>query len=192
MCDLISEHASIMDINAGEQLIEAGGYIKYAPLVCSGALKVMRSDDNGDEIFLYYIERGNTCAMTFSCCMAEAPSEVSAVAEDDSTILAIPKHLLPAWFATMRPWQDFVLQTYNQRFQELLNTIDEVAFHNLDTRLSEYLQKKARVQQSSTLAITHQEIAQDLFTSREVISRLLKQLEKKGVIRLERNRVDIL
>lgn len=185
----LEERGRFMNVSRGERLIEIGGYVKFMPLVISGAIKVMREDENGDEIFLYYLLPGQTCAMTLNCCMANNPSEITAIAVEDTTCLAIPVELMDSWLRKHRSWQNFVLNTYGMRFQELLNTIDSIAFLQLDERLLNYLKEKSQVANTEIIETTHQQIAYDLHSSREVISRLLKQLEKRGVIELQRNKV---
>ena len=185
----LEEKGRYMEIARGEHLIDIGGYVKFMPLVVSGAIKVMREDENGDEIFLYYLLPGQTCAMTLNCCMANQPSEITAIAEEDTTCIAIPVELMDDWLRNHRTWQNFVLTTYSMRFQELLSTIDSIAFLQLDERLLKYLREKSTIAGTNVLQTTHQQIAYDLHSSREVISRLLKQLEKRGVIELQRNKV---
>ena len=188
----IVEYGQYRDVPAGQRLIEAGSYIKFMPLVISGAIKVMREDEEGREVFLYFLYPGQTCAMTLSCCSVNKPSEISAVAEFDTTFIAIPVEVMDKWFRKHRNWQNFVLNTYNDRFNELLSTVDSIAFQQLDQRLIKYLSDKAELQGEDIIETTHQQIAQDLNSSREVISRLLKHLERSGQIKLGRNKVQLL
>ena len=159
------------------------------PLILSGAIKVLRVDDNGDELLLYFLEPGDTCAMTMSCCLGHTKSEIKAVAELDTELLMIPVQKMEEWTATYKSWRNFVFQSYHNRLQELLNTVDTIAFLNMDERLLKYLNEKVKVSGDTTLQTTHQEIAYDLNTSRVVISRLLKKLETMKKIELKR--VDI-
>ena len=183
---------SIREVKAGEELIRTGSYIKFMPLVINGAIKVMREDEEGDEVFLYFLNPGQTCAMTLSCCSVNKPSEITAVAEYDTQFITIPVAVMDEWFRKHRNWQNFVLNTYNDRFNELLATVDSIAFQQLDERLLKYLQDKVELQGDEVVNTTHQQIAYDLNSSREVISRLLKQLEKNGVIALGRNKIKVL
>ena len=192
LIEAIEEHGRYMKVPAGDSLIDIGGYIKFMPLVVTGNIKVMREDNNGDEIFLYYLRPGQACAMTLNCCMANKPSEVSAIAVDDTEFIAIPVELMDEWLRKFRSWQNFVLNTYSNRFMELLATVDSIAFLQLDERLLKYLQEKAQISGTQELSTTHQDIAYDLNSSREVISRLLKQLEKRGMIELGRNKVKLM
>lgn len=188
----LSTYATLKEFKAGEHLIDMGNYIKFMPLVVDGAIKVMREDEDGREVFLYFLYPGQTCAMTMSCCSVNKPSEITAVAEYDTILIAIPVEVMDTWFRKYRNWQNFVLNTYNNRFNELLNTLDGIAFRQLDERLLHYLRHKADLQGNEIIETTHQQIAYDLNSSREVISRLLKQLEKKGMIELGRNKITLL
>jgi len=192
LIEAIISHGRFMKVPEGEYLIDIGSYIKFMPLVLEGNIKVMREDDSGDEIFLYYLRPGQACAMTLNCCMANKPSEVSAIAVEETSFIAVPVEVMDAWLRKYRSWQNFVLNTYSNRFNELLATVDSIAFLQLDERLLKYLQEKASVLGSREMTTTHQDIAYDLNSSREVISRLLKQLEKRGLIGLSRNKVTML
>ena len=187
----IEEQGRIMEVPAGMTIMDIGGYIKVMPLVTKGAIKVLREDENGDELFLYFLYPGQSCAMTVQCCMANAPSAVRAIAEDDTELIALPVEVMDKWLQEHISWKNFVLNTYSERFTELLNTIDSIVFQNLDERLMDYMKEKAKIAGSRIIKTTHQEIAYDLHSSREVISRLLKQLEKKGGIKLGRNKVEL-
>lgn len=187
----LEEHAEILHVSEGDTLIEIGGYARFMPLVTAGALKVVREDEHGNEVFLYFLYPGQSCAMTVQCCMVDLPSEIRAVAEADTELIAIPKRLL-ADLMKLRVWNDFILGAYNQRFTELLRTIDGLVFQRLDDRIMDYLMGKTKISGNHTIHTTHQEIAIDLNSSREVISRLLKQLEKRGDIKLGRGSIEVL
>jgi CRP/FNR family transcriptional regulator, anaerobic regulatory protein len=192
LIEAIEQCGRYMKVPSGESLIDIGSYIKFMPLVLEGNIKVMREDDNGDEIFLYYLRPGQACVMTLNCCMANKPSEVSAIAVTDTSLIAVPVEVMDEWLRKYRSWQNFVLNSYSNRFNELLVTIDSIAFLQLDERLLKYLEEKSSVSGTRELNTTHQDIAYDLNSSREVISRLLKQLEKRGMIELGRNKVKLL
>lgn len=193
--DLIQEIANVAiyrEVEAGAILIDFGQYINSMPLLLHGAIKVLREDEEGDELLLYFIEKGDTCAFSLSCCMGHKQSEIRAIAEIDSQLLMIPVQKMEEWMGTYRSWRNFVLNSYQSRLNEMLDTIDTVAFRKLDQRLLQYLREKSRIAGSDTIAITHQEIAQELYTSRVVVSRLLKGLEKLHKIEMQRNRIKIL
>ncbi len=179
-------------VNEGVELIDIGNEIKFMPLVISGAIKILREDDNGDELALYFIEQGDTCAMTITCCLGSTKSKIRAIAETETELLMIPIQKIGDWMNKYKTWQNFILQSYHERMQELLEAIDTIAFLNMDERLLKYLKGKAIVNKSELIQVTHKEIANDLHTSRVVISRLLKALEKKGRIELRRNQIHLL
>ncbi len=187
----IEKHGIHKEVKAGDVIMEYGQFIKSVPLILNGCIKVMRQDDEGKELFLYYLYPGETCAMSLTCCMANQKSEIRAVAEEDSEFITIPIQYLDLWMHDYTDWKNLVMQTYGNRFRDLLNTIDNIAFRNMDERLEEYLFSKTQALQTQMLNTTHQEIATELGTSREVISRLLKQLEKKGKIILGRNKIEV-
>lgn len=188
----INKVGELKNIKAGEKLIEIGDYIRSMPLLVSGAIKILREDNNGDELILYFLERGDTCAMTLSCCMGQSKSEIRAVAETDAEIIMIPVQKMDEWMRTYRSWQSFILQSYHSRMTELLEAVDTIAFLNMDERLLKYLKDKAMVNHNDEIQVTHQQIAHDLHTSRVVISRLLKSLERSGTIKLNRNNIKVL
>ena len=179
-------------VNEGTELIDIGGDIKFMPLIISGAIKILREDENGDELALYFIEQGDTCAMTITCCLGNSKSNIRAIAERETELLMIPVKKIGEWMNTYKSWQSFILQSYHERMQELLEAIDTIAFLNMDERLLKYLKDKAIVNRGEVIHVTHKEIANDLHTSRVVISRLLKSLEKKKIIKLSRNQIQLL
>ena len=193
--DLLQEINNVgtyRDISEGHQLIEIGDYIRSMPLLISGAIKILREDTNGDELILYFIERGDTCAMTLSCCIGHSKSEIRAVAETDTTLIMIPVQKMEEWLGKYKSWRNFILQSYHDRLSELLQAIDTIAFLKMDERLFKYLKDKAMVNHDDMIHVTHQEIAQDLHTSRVVISRLLKKLSLNGKIELHRNNIKVI
>ena len=179
-------------IKEGEPIIRVGEFIKSTPLITDGLLKVIRQDDDGREILLYYLNGGDTCVMTVTCCMHQEKSKIKAIAEKDSKIILIPLHYMDDWMRNFRTWRNFILQTYSARFEEMLATLDQTAFQSLDTRLIKYLNDKKEVLETNDFNITHQQIATELNSSREAISRLLKKLEGLNVIKLGRNKIKIL
>ncbi|WP_452227825.1 MULTISPECIES: Crp/Fnr family transcriptional regulator [unclassified Lacinutrix] len=188
----INNVGTYKDIPEGFKLIEIGDYIKSMPLLVSGAIKILREDKDGDELLLYFIEQGDTCAMTLSCCLGNSKSEIRAIAETDTKLIMIPIAKMEEWLGKYKSWQQFVLQSYHNRMTELLEAIDTIAFLKMDERLFKYLKDKAMVNHNEVIVVTHQEIARDLHTSRVVISRLLKALENLGKIELHRNSIKIL
>jgi CRP/FNR family transcriptional regulator len=177
---------------ANTTIIDIDNYIVSIPLVVEGAIKILREDDDGNELVLYYIERGDTCAMTLSCCMGQTKSKIRAVAETDVTLLMLPKQKMKEWLTKYNTWQEFILQSYHNRLQEFIEALDTIAFLNMDMRLLKYLRDKAMVNSNDLIHTTHKEIADDLHTSRVVVSRLLKGLEKENKIELYRNQIRVI
>lgn len=188
----ISEVGIYKEIDSGAKLIEIGDYIKSMPLLIEGAIKILREDEKGDELILYFIEQGDTCAMTLSCCLGSSKSEIRAIAETDTKLIMIPVEKMESWLSKYKTWQKFILQSYHDRMTELLEAVDTIAFFKMDERLFKYLKDKAMVNHNEVITVTHQDIANDLHTSRVVISRLLKKLEINGKIELSRNSIKIL
>ena len=188
----ILEHGIEKEYGTGEVLINYGQFIKSIPLVLAGRIKIMREDKSGRELFLYYLKPGETCAMSLTCCMANSKSEITAIAEEDSIVIMVPVRLMDAWTAKYTSWKNMVMTTYQSRFNELLNTIDGIAFYKLDDRLMSYLAEKSKTVTHNIINNSHQEIARELGTQREVVSRLLKKLEKDGLVKLGRNKIELL
>ena len=188
----IEEVGLMSSFQSGEKIIEIGQYIKGMPLLLSGAIKILREDTNGDELLLYYLEPGDTCSMTMACCFGDTKSEIRAIAETDIELVMIPVRKMEEWISKYRSWRNFVFESYHNRLNELLVTVDGIAFKNLDQRLVDYLKKKSEITNDNNVKSTHQEIAYDLHTSRVVVSRLLKKLEGMGKIELHRNHITIL
>ena len=188
----ISEVANIMSFDKNDIIIDIGESLKQIPLLINGNIKVLRENKNGEELLLYVLESGDTCAMSLTCCMAKSASKIRAVADEDTNVIMIPLKYMQLWFNTNQSWRNFILESYQERFDEMLETIDSIAFLKMDARLYKYLTDKVKLTASTTLNITHQEIAEDLHTSRVVISRLLKQLENEEKIKLGRHKIEIL
>jgi len=187
----IIAHGRLMTIPEGEYMMDIGSPIRSIPMIVSGTVKVMREDDEGRELLLYYLKGGETCAMSLTCCMDGRRSEIRAVAMEEVTIISLPVQFMDEWMA-YRDWRAFVMRTYARRFEELLETIDNIAFRRMDERLEDYLRNKVESTGAKMLHVSHQEIATDLNTSREVVSRLLKQMEHSGMVKLGRNKIEVL
>ena len=188
----IQEAGIAKNYKANSTIIEIGDYIKNMPLLLSGAIKILREDENGEELVLYYLEKGDTCAITLSCCMGETKSNIKAITETDVELIMLPKSKMSTWLSKYKTWQSFILQSYHNRVNELLEAVDTIAFLKMDQRLYKYLKDRAMVINSENITTTHKEIAEDLHTSRVVISRLLKKLENEHKIKLFRNSIKIL
>lgn len=175
-----------------EEIVQAGEFPKWIPMVTRGAIKVSRAGVEDEEIFLYYLFPGQTCAMTLNCCMVEKPSEIRAVAEAGTEYIGLPRQKISEWINQYDDWRNFTLESYDERYQNLMETVDAIAFHRLDERLLQLLRDKSIALGSPSVDVTHRQLAEDLHSSREVISRLLKQLERKGQVELHRNKIELL
>jgi CRP/FNR family transcriptional regulator len=185
----INQVGTFKDIPEGFKMMEIGEYVRSMPLLVSGVIKILREDNDGDELLLYFLERGDTCAMTLTCCLGQTKSEIRAIAETDAKLIMIPIQKMEEWSAKYKSWRSFVFESYHNRLNEMLDTIDSIAFLKMDERLIKYLKEKSRVSKDGIVNNTHQEIAYELHTSRVVVSRLLKKLENIGKIELHRNHI---
>ena len=192
LIDEIAQVATLKDFNEGDVLIDFGDYIKKMPLLISGAIKILREDFDEGELLLYFIEKGDTCAMTMACCIGDAKSEIRAIAETKGQVVMIPVNFMEEWLGKYKSWRNYVFNSYNNRLKEMLSAIDNLAFMNMEERLVSYLSEKSKINATSEIKNTHQEIAYDLNTSRVVISRLLKALENQEKIKLHRASIEIL
>ncbi len=171
-------------------LIREGQFITSFPLVLKGLIRVTRNNDDGNELLLYYLKPNEVCAMSLTCCMTNLTSNVKAVVEEDTEVIMLPVEMLDTWICKYPGWKQFVMQTFQNRFRELINTIDTIAFLKLDERLIRYFTDRYKQTRATKINETHQDLALRLNTSREVISRLLKKLENEGKIKLSRNFID--
>ncbi len=182
----------IKKVNEGDTIISLGQPIVYMPIVLEGTLKVSMTDDAGKELLMYYLNAADGCAMTFTCCMQEQKSEIMAVADEDSELWLIPVEYMDKWMQKYPSWKSFVMLTMQNRFYEMLRALDMVAFNSLDTRLLNYLKEKSKNTGKTVINISHEQIANDLASSRVVISRMLKKLENEGRVLLYRNQIKLL
>jgi CRP/FNR family transcriptional regulator len=185
-------HGEVRHYKEGDIILDYGKYIRMMPLILKGTIKVLRMDENGKEILLYYLSSNESCSMAYSCCVEAKKSEVKAIAEEDVELLAIPHAQLDNWLCKYSSWKNYIMRSFNERFLELLKSIESIAFHKLDERLIHYLKGRHRLSGSSVIKASHYVIAEELATSRVVISRLLKQLENEGKILLYRNEIRLM
>ncbi|MFD2903024.1 Crp/Fnr family transcriptional regulator [Sphingobacterium anhuiense] len=188
----IEQVAIIKKFKAGEVIIDIGQYIKFMPLLLDGVIKIIREDKKEGELLLYFLEKGDTCSMSIVCCIGAKKSEIRAIADTDTTVAMIPNQYLDGWMGHYKSWRNFILESYSNRLNEMLTTVDNIAFSQMDVRIMNYLKEKATIIQSQDIGITHQVIANDLNTSRVVVSRILKSLENQGRILLQRNNIRLL
>ena len=185
----ILKNGSIREVGAGETLLRVGQTIRSIILILEGLVKLYREDEEGKEFFIYHLDAGQACSLSMVCAAKHETSEVLAKALTDATVLTIPLEFMEEWMTRYKSWYQFVIASYRNRFEELLKTIDAIAFSNMDARLEYYLQKQVGLL-GRNLKITHQEIALDLNSSREVISRLLKKMEAKNWLIIHRNSIE--
>ena len=188
----IQQFGTWQSFKENDLIMDYGKYIRMMPIIIKGTVKVLRLDENGNEILLYYLSSKESCSMAYSCCIEAKKSEVKAIAEDDVEIIAIPHIKLDLWLCTYSSWKNYIMRSFNDRFIELLKSIESIAFHKLDERLIAYLKEKQRHTGSSVIKSSHYQIADELATSRVVISRLLKQLENSKKIILYRSEIKLL
>ena len=185
----IELHGIVKNVKAGETILKVGQPIRSTMLIIDGLVKLYREDDEGKEFFIYLLNAGQACSLSMVCAAKQETSEVKAKALTDATVLAIPLEYMDQWMNKYKSWYQFVITSYRNRFEELLKTIDAIAFTGMDERLEYYLKKQVE-KLGSHLKITHQEIANDLNSSREVISRLLKKMETKNWLTIHRNSIE--
>ena len=188
----VDANASIQSFKAGYIIMRTGQYIKNTVLVISGKIKVYREDENGGEFFMYYLQPGQACAISMICATKNEKSQIMAKVVEDVELIMVPLPLMDKWMMQHRSWYEFVIDTYRSRFEEVLEVIDSIAFRAMDERLEFYLKRHADVCGCKELKLSHQEIASELNTSREVISRLLKKMEQRGIVSLHRNNIELL
>jgi CRP/FNR family transcriptional regulator, anaerobic regulatory protein len=188
----IVQSGRIMKVREEQPLISSGTNSMEMPMVISGTLRIMREDEDGNEVFLYYLEGGDACAMSISCCIGNQMSMFKAVAETDAVLWMVPMVHIDPWMSKYQSFRKFIIDSYQARFDEMMFTIDSIAFMNMDDRLMKYLLDKKQSTGTFEIHKTHQQIANELNTSRVVVSRLLKKLEKEDKIELHRNRIEVL
>jgi CRP/FNR family transcriptional regulator, anaerobic regulatory protein len=190
LIDIIEKEAVQRTYNAGDTIMRTGQYIKSTALVLEGRIKIYRENQDGGEFLMYYLGPGQACAVSMICALQSTTSEIMAVAEENTEVLMIPVQLMDDLMNTYKSWYQFVIQTYRSRFDELLSVVDNIAFRNMDERLEFYLKRHMQNSGKKTVELSHQQIADDLNSSREVISRLLKKMEQRNLLKLHRNMIE--
>lgn len=186
----IEKDAVHKTFSAGDVIMRTGQYIKSTILVLKGSIKIYRENDEGGEFLMYYLGPGQACAISMICAIESTTSEVMAIAEEDTEVLMLPVQVMQELMEKYKSWNRFVLGTYRNRFDELLNVIDHIAFRNMDERLEFYLKRYIDKTGKNKVELSHQQIADDLNSSREVISRLLKKMEQRNMLKLHRNMIE--
>lgn len=180
----ITAHAILKTYKEGDMLMKTGQYFRSVLIVVTGLVKIFREDDEGNEYFMYYLQPGQACALSMICAARHQTSQLKAEASEPTEVITVPLEYMDKWMKTYPNWYYFVLESYRGRFQELLSTIDHVVFRNMDERLLFYLKKQTDIAGTDILTVNHTVIAQELNSSREVISRLMKKLSENGMIRI--------
>ena len=188
----VQKNASMHNFKAGEILMRTGQFIKSTVLVLKGKIKVYRESDDGGEFLMYYLQSGQACAISMICATKNDASQIMAKVDEDAELLMIPLEVMDKWMLNHRTWYEFVLGTYRSRFDDILEVVDNIAFKGMDERLEFYLKRFFNANNSRIINLSHQEIANELNTSREVISRLLKKMEQLGKVKLNRNQIEYL
>lgn len=188
----VSQFGQLKKFTTGTVILQEDSYIKAIPLVLKGSLKVMRTDPQGHEILLYYITPGESCIMSFLGGIHNETSKIKAVVEEDVEILFIPVEKASEWIKKFPEWSDFIFKLYHKRFEELLTAVNAIAFQKLDSRLLQLLKQKAEIYKSKEISITHQQLADELGTAREAVSRVIKQMENEGLVKLARNKISLM
>ncbi|MBP6431764.1 MAG: Crp/Fnr family transcriptional regulator [Ferruginibacter sp.] len=188
----IEANAVIQQFKTGDILMRTGQYIKNTVLVIKGKIKIYREDENGGEFFMYYLQPGQACAISMICATKAEKSQIMAKVVEDVEVIMVPLQLMDSWMMQHRSWYEFVLETYRNRFEEVLVVIDSIAFKAMDERLEFYLKRQMKSYGTNDLKLSHQDIADDLNTSREVVSRLLKKMEQLSKVRLHRSHIEVL
>ena len=191
LLDEIRRVGRVKSVKRDTILMSPGEEVLFIPIVQKGVLRILRQNMDGKEIFLYHLYPGQTCAMAINCCQGNKKSSIKAIAEEDTEILQIPVNMIDSWFKYPE-WKTFINSTYGARFAELIEVIDLIAFSNMDKQVLHYLQERSKAAGTKTLNITHQEIADELHTHREAISRLLRTMEQKNMLRLGRNIIELI
>ncbi len=188
----ISSEGELVLFPTDDLIMDIGQKVDLIPLIVDGVVKVFREDEEDNEIFLYYLNPGEACAITLICSAREGYSKIKAIPMEDTTAVVVPISKLDAWMPKYHSWYLFVMDSYQDRFEELLKVVDAIAFRQMDQRLIEYLEKTAVASQSNLIKETQSQIALELNSSREVIGRLLKKLEQQGVVKVSRNQIELL
>ncbi|WP_235300052.1 Crp/Fnr family transcriptional regulator [Porphyromonas sp. COT-108 OH1349] len=176
---------------AGSVILNENAHIRSIPIVMKGVMKVLRTEEDGREILLYYIRAGESCIMSFLGGLHHETSKVRVEIEEDAEILFLPVDKVSLFMREHPEWLDYIFRSYHKRFEELLETVNAIAFKRMDERLLDLIRKKVELTGNNTIQITHEQLAGELGTARAVVSRLLKQLEEADIVRLGRNKISV-
>ena len=192
LVEKLYKHSIQKNYEAGSIILNENSHIRSIPIVTKGMMKVIRTEEDGREILLYYIKAGESCIMSFLGGMHNETSKVKAEVEEDAEILFLPMDKVSLFIKEYPQWLDYIFRLYHKRFEELLEIVNAIAFKKVDERMLALLNRKAELTGNKTLNITHEQLANELGTARVVVSRLLKQLEENGVVQLGRNKISLM
>lgn len=184
--------STVKNYSSGEMILDENASIRSIPIVTKGSIKVMRTEEDGREILLYYIKAGESCVMSFLGGLHGETSKVKAEVEEDAEILFLPTDKVTSLIKTNPDWLDYIFKMYHKRFEELLDMINELIFRKVDDRLIKLLHKKSELTGSKIITATHEQLANELGTARVVVSRILKTFEEDHKLKLGRNRIELL
>ena len=188
----IEDSGNLKHFKAGETIVNMDSYIKHIPVVISGSIKVIRTEEDGREILLYYLTPGESCIVSILAGMKNETSKIKAIVEEDADIMLIPADKAKEWVKKYPDWTEFIFDLYQKRFEELLDVVNSVAFQKIDTRLLHLIKQKTQLYNSKEISVTHQQLADELGITREATSRVLKQMEKDHLLILSRNKIELL
>jgi CRP/FNR family transcriptional regulator len=188
--DAIMKEGTYREFDTGEELIREDQFIRSFPIVISGLIKVCRTDEKGNELLLYYLRPGEVCTVSLICCMDRTRSRVKAISEEATEAILVPVELLDNWMTQFQTWKEYVMRSIQKRFDELLDTLDSIAFMKMDERLEKFFRNRYKTTGTTRFEGSHQDVALAMNSSREVISRLLKQMELRGLVILSRGHID--
>ncbi|WP_313500589.1 Crp/Fnr family transcriptional regulator [Kaistella carnis] len=188
----IEDSGNLKHFEAGETIVNMDSYIKHIPVVISGSIKVIRTEEDGREILLYYLTPGESCIVSILAGMKNETSKIKAIVEEDADIMLIPAYKAKEWVKKYPDWTEFIFDLYQKRFEELLDVVNSVAFQKIDTRLLHLIKQKTQLYNSKEISVTHQQLADELGITREATSRVLKQMEKDHLLILSRNKIELL
>ena len=188
----IEDSGNLKHFKAGETIVNMDSYIKHIPVVVSGSIKVIRTEEDGREILLYYLTPGESCIVSILAGIKNETAKIKAIVEEDAELMLIPADKAKEWVRKYPDWTDFIFNLYQKRFEELLDVVNSVALQKIDTRLLHLIKQKTQLYNSKEISVTHQQLADELGITREATSRVLKQMEKEHLVILSRNKIELL
>lgn len=187
----LQQHGKLLNLNKGDVVVRDGQYVKFLPIVLSGAIRVYQQKEDR-EILLYYVKAEETCTMSLAAAYFNNKSTSHGVAAEPTDVLVFPADMVMQWQLKYPSWNKYMMHMFRKRYDDLINAFEGIVFEHIDTRVMEYLKKKSREAGGTSIHLSHQQLASELGTTRVVISRILKDFEKQNKVKLYRGRIDIL